>query len=123
MATNAEIATMLSERYPAFASVDPARLALFAADARLVVPECRVPVQLRDLALMYKTASLAQSAPDLSSSLSTGVVKARQVGKRREEYAVDGASSQQTSISFESLYQNLVRPYARNSPRVLGFRG
>lgn len=124
MTTATEIATMLADRYPAFASVDSARLELFAEDAEKLAPLCKLPASLRDLAWMYKTASLASASPDLTATLAAGSVKRMKDGDVEIEYQATGVSHSVSSANpYEAQYQALVRPYARNSPRVLGFRG
>lgn len=123
-ATNAEIITMLSTRYPVFAAVDSGRLSAFVDDARVVVPLCRLSTAQGDLALMYKTASLASVSPDLSSTLAAGSVKRMRDGDVEVEYQATGTSASVSATNpFEALYQAIVRTAARNSPRVLGYRG
>ena len=122
-ATNAEIITMLSTRYPVFAAVDPDRLSAFVDDARVVVPLCRLSTAQGDLALMYKTASLVSQSPDLASTLAAGSVKRMKDGDVEIEYQATGTSQSASSNPFEALYQNIVRSASRNSPRVLGFTG
>ena len=121
---NATIAAGMVSRWPVFASVDAGRLALFVADARLMVPVCLLPASIQDLALMYKAGYLASASPDLASSLATGSIKRQKDGDVEIEYQATGTSSSGPSLpDFNTLYNNLVRAYVRNSPRVLGYRG
>ena len=125
--TNAEIVTALSLLYPSFASVDSGRLAALVGTARAVVPLTRLPdtttgeqtYSVRSMALIYKTASLACSSPDLAS-LAAPPVKRQKDGDVEVEYqAAGGTVPGSVYPNFEQLYQMLIRPYARSSPRVL----
>jgi hypothetical protein len=134
MATNAEVVTALETLYPVFADIDGAQLLALVAAARAMVPQCSLPdttsatqtYSVRTLALVYKTASLASSSPDLASTLAAGSVKRMKDGDVEVEYQATGSSGASASsgyANFEQLYQMLIRPYARNSPRVLGYTG
>jgi len=131
--TNAQIVTALALLYPTFADIDSTRLEALVSTARAFVPCCRLPdtvsgyqtYSVCSMALIYKTASLASSSPDLASTLAAGSVKKMKDGDVEIEYQATGSSGSGSSAypNFEQLYQMLVRPYSRSSPMVLGYTG
>jgi hypothetical protein len=120
MSSNAVIRAKLVTQYPQFAAVADAVIDAFLEDARLTVPLCRIPAGRQDLALMYKAASLMAEGGLVSAG--GGAIKREKSGDVEVEYAVS-ASATSSVNAFEVLYQNLVRPFTRNSPMVLGWRG
>lgn len=133
MPTNAGVVTALTTLYPTFADLDSDRLTALVGAAWSMVPVCKLPdttsanqtYSVATLALVYKAASLASASPDLAATLAAGSVKRLKDGDVEVEYQATGSSGSSggTLPNFEQLYQMLVRPYQRNSPRVLGYRG
>jgi len=120
----ATIRAMLLARYPQFSTYDADRIDAFIEDARLSVPVCKLGSRA-DLALMYKAGSLFVSSLTTSADGSGGEVKRKKDADIEIEYFSSGSSESISSGAndLEAQYQALLRGVARNSPRVLGYRG
>lgn len=116
--SNAVIRDKLQARYSQFATVSDASIDAFLDDARLVVSLNRIPTDRHDNALFLKAASMMVEGGVV---VDESRLKSEKTDNASHTYAI--ADAQPGMNSFEVAFRNLIKPFSRNSPMVLGYNG